>query len=183
MTLVLAVALVLALLLALLAPALADPTWRAVWGELDAPSPRTAAPDGPVMVLGGSPARLPLALALPGVPGPSRPLIVSGSAVDDWRATGATCSAAHVVCVEPDPSSTYGEALTLAALAEERGWDAGPITVITSEFHVPRTRWQFAACTDLDVVVPSPGAGPAPEDQSWLEPIKLVNAGVRTACR
>jgi hypothetical protein len=164
-----------------LAPLLGDPVWRTAWTEVSAPAARAALPDGPVMVLGGSSTRLPLALELPGVPGPERPLVLSAGAVDDWRARGGTCADAHVVCVTPDPSSTYGEALALDALAAEQGWDA--VTVITSDFHVARARWQFGACASVPVAVVAPGAGPSGLDSPWQERIKLVNAGLRTACR
>jgi len=180
-------AVLVALLVALLVPLLvlvplaSDPAWRTAWAEVAAPAPAQALADGPVMVLGGSPTRLPLALTLPGVPGPSRPLVVSGSAVDDWQARGGTCADAHIVCVMPEPSSTYGESLALDALAAEHAWDA--VTVVTSDFHVARTRWQMAACTDVAHVVLAPGAGPSADDQPWLERVKLVNAGLRTACR
>jgi hypothetical protein len=164
-----------------LAPVVSDAAWRTAWREAGSPAPTQALPDGPVMVLGGSPTRLPLALTLPGVPGPSRPLVVSGSAVDDWREGGGSCGDVHVVCVTPDPSSTFGEALTLDALATGFGWDA--VTVVTSDFHVARTRWQFAACTDVAHVVLAPGAGRSAEDRPWQERVKLMNAGIRTACR
>jgi nitroreductase len=180
-------ALAVALAVAVLVPALAlvpvvtDPAWRTAWAEVPAPAPARALPDGPVMVLGGSPTRLPLALTLPGVPGPTRPLVLSASAIDDWRARGGSCTDAHIVCVMPDPASTYGESLALDTLARERGWDA--VTVVTSDFHVARTRWQMAACTDVTTVVVAPGAGPSADDDPRLERLKLLNAGLRTACR
>ena len=164
-----------------LAPLVTDPAWRTAWNEVAAPAPARALPDGPVMVLGGSPTRLPLALSLPGVPGPTRPLLLSASAIDDWRALGGSCADAHIVCVMPDPASTYGESLALDTLARERGWDA--VTVVTSDFHVARTRWQMAACTDVTAVVVAPGSGPSADDSPRQERVKLLNAGLRTACR
>lgn len=177
---VLALALVLAGAAALTL-LLSDATWRTAWREIDAPAPQAALPDGPVMVLGGSPTRLPLALALPGVPGPLRPLIVSASAVDDWRVQGGTCADAHVICVQPDPGSTYGEALALRALAAAHGW--GAVTVVTSQSHVARSRWQLSACSDVTTIVLAPGAAPSVFDSPRQERLKLVNAGLRTSCR
>jgi len=179
--LIVAAAVAIAVALVLFPPMLADPEWRMAWREIAAPAPADALPDGPVMVLGGSPTRLALALTLPDVPGPSRPLVLSASVTGDWEARGRSCEAPHVHCVDPDPMSTFGEALTLDRLASEHGWDA--VTVVTSDFHVARTRWQFSACTDVDVVVLAPGAGPSRDDQPRRERIKLVNAGLRTACR
>jgi len=158
-----------------------DASWRTAWRELADPAPAAALPDGPVMVLGGSPSRLPLALTLPGVPGPSRTLVVSGSAVEDWTAGGGSCTDPHVVCVVPDPSSTYGEAMALDRLARDNGWEA--VTVITSQAHVARSRWQLDACAEVRTVVVAPGAGPVQLDRPRLERWKLVNAGLRTACR
>jgi len=160
---------------------ISDATWRTAWREVAAPAPAAALSDGPVMVMGGSPARLALALTLPGVPGPSRTLILSGGAVDDWEAGGGACDDPHVHCAQPDPSSTYGEALMLDRLATAHGWDA--VTVVTSDFHVARARWQVSACTDVGVVVVSPGSGGAVRDAPRLERLKLINAGLRTACR
>ena len=184
-TLTRSLAVLLVLLLAGVAafawPMVSDAAWRTAWAEAASPAPAAALATGPVMVLGGSPTRLPLALTLDGVPGEERPLVVSAGAVDDWRARGGSCDDPHVTCVMPDPSSTYGEALALDALAAAHGWDA--VTVVTSDFHVARTRWQMAACTDVTTVVVAPGARPFAEDNPRLERLKLVNAGLRTSCR
>jgi len=174
-----------------------DPAWRTALRELAAPAPAAPAADGPVLVLGGSPSRLPLALELPGVPGPTRPLWVSApgrETLTTLAENGLSCDDAHVTCVTPDPASTYGEALALRALTAALTADLGAdvrVTVVTSTFHVARTRWQLHACAGPtggagggpDVVVMSPGAGPAPEDRPRLEVLKLVNAGLRTSCR
>lgn len=47
----------------------------------------------------------------------------------------------EVVSVVPDPPSTRGEARAVARLARERGWRR--ILVVTSTYHVPRTRLIF----------------------------------------
>lgn len=177
-----------------------DPTWRTALREIADPAPAAAAADGPVLVLGGSPSRLPLALELPGVPGPTRPLWVSApgrETLTTLAENGLSCDDVHVTCVTPDPASTYGEALALRALTADLTAALGAdvrVTVVTSTFHVARTRWQLHACAaptgatagtgaGPDVIVMSPGAGPAPEDRPRLEVLKLVNAGLRTSCR
>jgi hypothetical protein len=173
-----------------------DARWRTALRELSDPAPADAAPDGPVYVLGGSSNRLPLALTLPGVPSPTRPLWVSAPGREGHATLvehDLSCEHPHVTCVTPYPTSTYGEALALRGLLTEHH-DVAPdatVTVVTSTFHVARTRWQLHACAlpegapgaGIDVVVRSPGAGPAPVDRPRLEAIKLVNAGLRTACR
>jgi uncharacterized SAM-binding protein YcdF (DUF218 family) len=173
----------LTLLLVPAAMLLSDEGWRTAARELADPAPASPAPDGPVLVLGGSDTRLPHALALvEGLPGPTRPLWLSAGTAEQWEAMGRTCDEPHVVCLTPDPASTYGEALAARRLAAGMA-DGEVLTVVTSGFHVARTRWQFAACAGVPTVVVAPGAGPSPDDQAWAELVKLVNAGLRTACR
>jgi hypothetical protein len=174
----------------------ADPGWRTALAELDEPTPAPPAADGPVYVLGGSPLRLPFALELPGVPSPTRPLWVSAPDHETHAvlaASGLSCGDALITCVVPDPASTYGEALALRALTAELGSDV-EITVVTSTFHVARTRWQLHACavpversgegdTGPGIVVVAPGAGPTSTDRPQAELLKLINAGLRTSCR
>ena len=159
-----------------------DAHWRTAWDELHDPAPAAAAADGPVLVLGGSGERLPFALTLPDVPGPTRPLWLS--ALDDraLEEHGLSCADPHVVCAQPVPASTYGEALLLARLAAELA-PGVTVTVVTSTFHVARTRYQFATCPGPDVVVVSPAAGTLPGEPDRAELLKLVNAGLRTSCR
>jgi hypothetical protein len=166
---------------------LADPDWRVALGELDDPAPAAAAPDGPVFVLGGGADRLPFALTLPGVPGPTRPLWVSAHSDEALAREGLSCADEHVVCAQPEPASTYGEALLLARLAHSHAaLGASPdatVTVVTSTFHVPRTRYQFATCPGPEVVVVAPAAALLPGERDRGELVKLINAGLRTACR
>jgi hypothetical protein len=159
-----------------------DERWRTAWVELRDPAPAEAAADGPVLVLGGGVGRLPFALTLPGVPGPTRPLWLS--ALDDGALEehGLSCADPHVVCAQPVPASTYGEALLLARLASDLAPEV-TVTVVTSTFHVARTRYQFATCPGPDVVVVSPAAPTLPGEPDRAELLKLINAGLRTACR
>lgn len=51
---------------------------------------------------------------------------------------------ATVVCFEPEPSTTRGEALTFAEVAEAHGWESAAI--VTDRSHLNRTRMYFETC-------------------------------------
>jgi uncharacterized SAM-binding protein YcdF (DUF218 family) len=50
----------------------------------------------------------------------------------------------RVVCVEPHPATTQGEAMLLPELMEENAWES--VTVATWPAHLPRTRMLFDRC-------------------------------------
>lgn len=52
----------------------------------------------------------------------------------------------EVICFEPDPSTTQGEAMKMRDLAAERGWD--DVIVITTRPHVPRAQLIVDRCYD-----------------------------------
>jgi len=64
---------------------------------------------------------------------------------------GLPCDSVVQWCVEPDPSTTAGEARTAAAYAQENGWET--LAVATSTFHVNRARILFGQCFDGAVQV------------------------------
>jgi len=49
-----------------------------------------------------------------------------------------------VLCEEPEPSTTRGEAIFTQQLAEERGWDH--VVVVSWRYHLPRARYIFDQC-------------------------------------
>ncbi|HEX2042297.1 MAG TPA: YdcF family protein [Acidimicrobiales bacterium] len=55
------------------------------------------------------------------------------------------------ICLRPQPDNTRTEARAAAQLAESRGWRT--IVVVTSNFHVARTRILFDRCFDGNVRV------------------------------
>jgi uncharacterized SAM-binding protein YcdF (DUF218 family) len=106
--------------------------------------------DGPVVVLGGGGGeRLETGLRLRG--DTVRPLVLSADAVDRYTAQGGTCELTDVVCLDPDPESTFGEAQAVAMLSERHGWTQ--VTVVTSDFHTYRTRLLFDRCLSVPVAV------------------------------
>lgn len=54
-------------------------------------------------------------------------------------------------CMNPEPVSTTGEALTFARLADEQQWDS--VVLVTNHPHHQRVRMNFSQCTDLDIDV------------------------------
>jgi hypothetical protein len=140
---------------------------------------------GPVMVLGGDRSRLVFAQDLTAVASTDRPLVLSSSAGELWELDGRSCDEPHVTCVTPDPETTYGEALLAQRLAREEGWTR--LTVVTSTFHVQRTRWQFGACVDAAPVTvlgaPSPGGELLTSWRVVRETLALARARVRYTCR
>lgn len=76
-------------------------------------------------------------------------LVVSGVGYDaKWRQGRALCRhGAHgfrVLCVDPHPYSTRGEARMIARLARQRGWRK--VDVVTSRYHVFRARILIERC-------------------------------------
>lgn len=77
-------------------------------------------------------------------------LVISGPDHDRrWLKARRLCrlgqvGSVRVVCFEPVPFSTRGEARGVARIAREHGWSR--IVVVTSTFHVTRTRMLFDRC-------------------------------------
>lgn len=57
----------------------------------------------------------------------------------------------EVICLQPEPYTTAGEAGELARLAAERGWDH--VAVVTETAHVARTRLWMERCVPARVSV------------------------------
>jgi uncharacterized SAM-binding protein YcdF (DUF218 family) len=186
----------LAALVALVVVALGILALRAVAAELVhvrdpvLASDRSAAtplPSGPVLVLGGNRTRVEVALALDAVRVEGRELIASADAADDLVLLGRDCDEPGIRCVVPDPSSTRGEARLAARLAAEEGWPG--LTVVTSRWHLHRTRLHFEACLDIPLAIVAVGPSTL-EDPSvpqrriqWREGLGALDARLRPECR
>lgn len=138
-----------------------------------------------VVVLAGSVSRLPVAREL--MDGGIAPvLLVSDDSPSEDAERGAFCAAPRerytVICRRAVPFSTRGEARMTAELATTRRWRS--IVVVTSRYHLLRTRILFRRCTDATLVLrgarePWPGLLLAIP----LEWVKLAVAEtVRRAC-
>lgn len=127
--------------------ALGATAWLFVWPPAGAPLA-----DGPVVVLGGGGGeRLRAAIGLVDEPAPGRELVLSEGAYSEWEVRGRTCGEQGVRCFDPQPANTFGEALFVAELTRERGWSQ--LTVVTSDYHVTRSRLYFHSCVDAEVAL------------------------------
>ncbi len=61
---------------------------------------------------------------------------------------------AKVLCFQPDPRTTQGEARQLRAYAKEYGWKT--VIVVTSSYHVSRARWILGRCYAQTLLMTSP---------------------------
>jgi uncharacterized SAM-binding protein YcdF (DUF218 family) len=123
-----------------------------LWPRED--SPRSA---DAIVVLAGDERRLDTALELVDR-GVSRTLVISDPRDPDFEEAVALCTGTDerrrrldVVCFRADPYSTRGEARAVARLARERGWRR--VAVVTSTYHVFRSRLLLERCLDVDVAV------------------------------
>lgn len=113
-----------------------------------------SAPVDAVVVLGGSPERLPAAIdLLPSLPEPPPQLHLTVPYDPPLLACGAVPGLPRVeaTCFTPEEFTTSGEALYVGQQAAERGWER--VVVVTSDFHVTRSR----ALVDRCVEALSPG--------------------------
>ena len=87
-------------------------------------------------------------------------LVLSSSAQYFGERAGLRCGQ-EVVCLDPDPETTRGEARAVAALVEAEGW--ARVTVVTSRHHTSRARVLFRQCLADRVSV----VGARRPDGSW----------------
>lgn len=124
-------------------------------------SPRSASPsdaDAIVVLAGGSGERLATALSL--VEDGVASTLVLSVGNRDWPGVDdliELCdSNDDVVCIEPRPDSTSGEAATIAAEAARQGWQR--LALVTSDYHLHRATVWFERCAEADIL---PVAAPA----------------------
>lgn len=120
------------------------------WGwALEHPPEPTPRPADAVVVLGGRGDRLPLAQSLV-ARGLAGTLVVS--AHDQPCPTAA---AARVICFDPDPASTRGEAEAIARLARGHGWTR--LLVVSDHEQARRAATRVGRCyTGSLQVLPAP---------------------------
>jgi hypothetical protein len=137
--------------------------------------------EGPVVALGSSTPRVEFAAAIVDRSASERVLILSHPPQAE-QAPGGRCDDPGVRCIWPQPVSTWGEAQAIARLAAEEGW-AG-VTVVTDDFHLPRSRSLFRRCLDVPVHLVGTGStGRVPLSQAFREAAAtLVSAVVYRGC-
>lgn len=106
-------------------------------------------PDVVVVLGGGGGERLAFGQQLAATHGV--PVFAFAEGVTSGQLGGVPCDSTTQWCVEPDPSTTAGEARTAAAYASQNGWQT--VAVATSSFHVNRARVLFQQCFDGEVLV------------------------------
>lgn len=72
-------------------------------------------------------------------------LPASGDLYREWCAR----SDREVICVDPDPATTQGEAQNLGRFAAQHGWRS--VTVITHRSHITRSRILMERCFDGEI--------------------------------
>lgn len=160
------------------------------WAYAVVQTPRldTAAPADAVLVLGGGvgPDRLQRALDLADA-GLTATVVVSVPVGTRDALTRRTCdqppAGVEVLCFRPDPSTTRGEARELRRLADERGWTR--VAVVTSTYHVSRSRTIVGRCFDGTVLMLRSGESisPARWAYEWLyQTAGYVKAEVLRGC-
>ena len=139
-----ALAVALVLLVALFA---ASARWI-VWPKTNGPGDADA-----IVALAGAKERLPAAARLMQQERAQLLLVSLGSGPDrtERRRFCADPHAYEVVCFEPHPDRTQGEAEEAARIASERG--AKTLLVVTSRYHAIRARLLFRRCFDGSVRV------------------------------
>ena len=118
-----------------------------MWPDTDTP-PHGA--DAVVVLSGGRGHRLAEGRRLV-AQGVSGTLVISDGNDPDWPEANRLCRSRRAICFTPDPYSTQGEARWIAQEARERRWDS--VVVVTSTYHVRRTRMIVRRCYDGDLAV------------------------------
>lgn len=118
-----------------------------VWPETDTPP---ADADAVVVLSGGRGHRLAEGRKLI-AEGVSDTLVISDGLDPGWVEAARLCETERAICFTPDPYSTQGEARWIAQEAKQRGWDS--VVVVTSTYHVRRTRMIVERCFDGDLAV------------------------------
>ena len=151
-----------------------------IWLFLLYPEDRLPRHPDAVVVLAGSEARLPVALALV-EHGAAKTLVVSA---DDVARDPARYSLCHgpkpkrytLVCQTAAPFSTRGEAHMVADLVQKHGWTS--VIVVTSRYHLYRAHMLVRRCTQVGLAMRA-----VDEDSWWrkavaipLEYVKLARA-------
>lgn len=87
----------------------------------------------------------------------------------------------EIVCFEPVPDSTKGEAMAIGRLVEERGWQR--VALVTSGYHLHRATLRTERCTDAEIVPVAAPVGPTPSQilHEWLGTIEaqVLDRGCR----
>lgn len=112
-----------------------------------------ASADAVVMFAGGTGERLDAVLEAMDR-GVAPALVIPNGNIARWVRGNQLCSGEadvpyEVICPDPDPDDTRGEARAIAEIAAERGWTS--LISVTSSYHVVRADLRLTRCFDGDV--------------------------------
>jgi uncharacterized SAM-binding protein YcdF (DUF218 family) len=134
-----------------------------LWGVaaavlVQAPADTARPADALVVFAGGRGERLSKAVSLR-QQGATPTLVISNGRDPRWPAANRLCASRQrfeVLCPQPHPDTTRGEARMVGDLAARRGWRS--VLVVTSTYHARRTRLLLGRCFDgqLQVVAAAP---------------------------
>lgn len=102
--------------------------------------------DAIVMFAGGRGERLPIARGL-AEEGLAPVLVIMNGTDPGWPRANLLCEGSFdydVICPNPTPDNTRGEAATTAQLAEDNGW--GSVLLVTSDYHLRRASTLLHRC-------------------------------------
>lgn len=141
--------------------------------------------DAVVVHAGGRGERLRRALELIQA-GAAPTLVIMGGSSEKWPEARQLCGQMapfEVLCPEPKPGSTLGEAQALAVLAAANGWES--VVAVTSDYHLRRAHLLDRKCSPGLAVHGAAAASDLPTI-TWLarvgrEMIALVDAAL-TGC-
>lgn len=86
--------------------------------------------------------------------GIAKTLVISAPQGEGARPTPALCDEKRrfrIICFQPDPVTTQGEARAFKRLADEHGWQSAAL--LTGQFHVTRARVILERCYSADLSV------------------------------
>ena len=91
-------------------------------------------------------------------------LVISNGRDGRWQAANQLCASRQrfeVVCPQPAPDTTRGEARMVRDLAARRGWRS--VVVVTSTYHARRAQLLLGRCFDGQLQIVA-----APPHEQWL---------------
>jgi uncharacterized SAM-binding protein YcdF (DUF218 family) len=149
--------------------------------------PTTDDPTGDAVVVhaGGRGERLRRALEMM-ESGVAPTLVIMGGSVDQWPEAQRLCGQTapfEVLCPDPVPGTTLGEARALSELVSARGWKS--VVAVTSDYHLRRAHFLDRKCNP-GLVVHGVAARSDLSTPTWLvrigrEMVALIEAAV-TRC-
>jgi uncharacterized SAM-binding protein YcdF (DUF218 family) len=135
--------------------------------------------DAVALLSGGAGDRLPTAQRLV-ARGVAPVLVIPNGRDPKWAAANHLCNQRQpfeVLCPDPAPNTTRGEAEVIGRLAADRRWRR--VVVVTSRYHVTRAGMLVRRCVDgsVSVVASTPHAGIV----SWTEQVVHEWGGLASA--